>query len=116
MKTESDLATAVLRELGVVDADETPDSSDSTLVIDVYRSKWEEIASHGNELVYWSRSSIPLPVFLIVRDLIMNEVRGTFGEPQLPEERDARENVILKRLRRHVATQSSGLSVRATYY
>lgn len=115
-KTTSDLAEAVLRELGVVDADEPVDTEDETYVADTYRSKWEELSAHGMELTYWAYEAIPNPAFLIMRDLVMLEVMGAFGQPLPPGEKDAREQVILRRLRRHVSVQSSKRPVEADYF
>lgn len=115
-KTVTQLATAVLRELGVVDAAETPDTEDVTYVTDTYRSKWEELSSHGNEMTYWAYDTIPEPVFLVLRDLMMLEVMGAFGQPLPPAEKDAREQVILRRLRRHTAVQSSKRPVEVDFF
>lgn len=115
-KTPTQLATAVLRELGAVDAAETPDSDDLTYVEGVYRDKWEELSAHGMELTYWAYDAIPNPVFLTLRDLIMLEVMGAFGQPIPPADKDARETFILKRLRRHVSVQSSQRPTEADYF
>lgn len=115
-KTAAQLAEAVLRELGIVDAGEDPDTEDETYVTDTYRSKWEELSAHGMELTYWPCDTIPNPVFLILRDLMMLEVMGAFGQPLPPGEKDAREQVILRRLRRHVSVQSSKRPVEADYF
>lgn len=115
-KTVTQLATAVLRELGVADAAETPDSEDLTYVEGVYRDKWEELSAHGTELTYWPYDTIPNPVFLVLRDLVMLEVMGAYGTPLPPGEKDAREVIILKRLRRHTSVQSSGRPAEADYF
>ena len=115
-KTVTQLATAVLRELGVVDAAETPDSEDLTYVEGVYRDKWEELSAHGTELTYWPYDTIPNPVFLVLRDLVMLEVMGAYGTPLPPGEKEAREVIILKKLRRHTSVQSSGRPAEADYF
>jgi hypothetical protein len=113
-KTSSDLATAVLRELNAIDASETPDTVDTDYVVEIYTSKYEELGDR--ELCYWPLDEIPGVVFITLRDLIINEVRGTFGEPQSPEDKLTRETAILRRLREHMQRRSSGLPVRATYF
>lgn len=115
-KTPTQLATAVLRELGAVDAAETPDTEDLTYVEGVYRDKWEELSAHGTELTYWAYDSIPNPVFLVLRDLVMLEVMGAFGTPLPPGEKEGRETIILKKLRRHTSVQSSGRPTEADYF
>jgi hypothetical protein len=111
--TTTQLADAVLRELGVVDAEETPDSVDRTYVTDRYAEKYAELSAPGLELTYWAASSIPDAVFLTLRDLMMNEVRGAFGEPMDPAEKEARQAVLLRPLRRHTSVEKSGLPAQA---
>ena len=108
-KTTTELADAVLRELGVVDAEETPDTVDRNYVIAAYASKYAELAAPGRELAYWGESVIPNAIFFPLRNLIMNEVAGAYGEPMAPEEKEGRETVILRAFHRHTAVQSSGL-------
>lgn len=114
--TTTQLADAVLRELAVADASETPDTADRTLVTDTYAAWWEENAAHGNELVYWPAAEIPPPVFLIVRDMMVLECMGAFGRPMSPADKQAQKDVIERRLRRHVQMKSSGNPVQATYF
>lgn len=114
--TTTQLADAVLRELNVADASETPDAADRTYVTDTYTALWEELAAHGMEVIYWAPDDIPAPVFLIMRDLLTLECRGAFGQPMDPADKDGRRSVILRRLRRHVQTQKSGKSVAAVYF
>lgn len=113
--TTTQLADAVLRELGVVAASETPSTTDRTYVTDLWAAKWEELASHGHELVYFSPSEIPAPMFLVIRDLMMLEVQTAFGEPITPGEKEMQEQIILKRFRRHMQKQTSQTPVMADY-
>lgn len=114
--TVSQLATAVLRHLSVIDANETADSADETYISDVWSAKWEELSAHGLELTYFSYDEIPNPMFLTVRDLVALEVQGTFGQPIAPAEKEAQEQIILRRLRRHVQVQGSQNSAKANYF
>ena len=114
--TTTELADAVLREMAVVDASETPDTADRTYVTDTYTALWEELAAPGMELAYWPPADIPNQVFLIVRDLMVLECQGAFGRPLPPAEKDARRAVIERRLRRHVQVQRSGSPVQADYF
>lgn len=111
-RTTTELADAVLRELGVVDAEETPDTVDRTYVTDAYAAKYDELAAPGRELVYWPEAEIPNAVFLALRNLIMMEVQGAFGEPIDPAEKDVREAMLLRPFHRHTAKGTSG---RAAY-
>lgn len=115
-KTTTELADAALRELGVVDAEETPDTVDRTYVADRYAEKFAEMSAPGLELTYWPAADIPDAIFLTLRDLVINEIRGAYGEPMAPEDKDARERVILMRLRRHTARGPTGLRTQAEYF
>lgn len=113
--TVADLSTAVLREMAVLDATETPATEDSDFVAGIYAQKYAELQAPGLELVYWPQSTIPSAIFLTLRDLVINECAGAFGEPVPPETKDGRETIILKRLRRHVSKDKTGLPNRASY-
>lgn len=115
-KTTTQLADAVLRKIGVCDASETPATADRTLVTDAYADKYEELAAPGMELVYWSASSIPNAVFTTLVELMVNDVQSAFGQPQAPVDRMQQEAFILTKLRRHVATDSSGLPTQTEYF
>lgn len=114
--TTTQLADAVLRELNVADASETPDTADRTYVTDIYAALWEELAAHGNERIYWPQDDIPAPVFLILRDMLALECRGAFGMPMDPADKQARRSVIEQRLIKHTQMQKSGQAVEAVYY
>jgi hypothetical protein len=107
-KTATELADAVLRELGVVDAEETPDTVDRTYVSGVYTDKYEELLGTGRELAYWPEEEIPEAIFLAMRNLLMLEVQGAYGEPVDPVEKEARESVLLRAFHRHTARGASG--------
>lgn len=117
-RTVSDLAAEVLTYMCVIDPTETADSVDTNTVVSAYQNKWAELAAPAGdrELIYWPRDQIPSAVYLILRDLIINEVKGAFGEPMEPQEKDANEIVILKRLRKHVSAPQSGDATRSEYF
>lgn len=113
-RTRQELAIAVMRELGSLDASQTPTADDAAYIKGVYDDKYEWWVDE--EQVYWEPDEIPKAIFLIVRDLIVNEVAGAFGNPQPPEERQARDEVLMARLRRHTARAPSGARTEAEYY
>lgn len=113
--TTSQLTTAVMQHLALIDASASPATADETYITDVWAAKWEEISSHGAELTYFPYDDIPNAVFLIVRDLVANEVRGAFGLPISAHDKEAEETVILRRLRRHLQTQASQREGKAVY-
>ena len=55
-------------------------------------------------------------MFLTIRDLVANEVRNEYGSPISAQEKEQEETIILRRLRRHVAQQASGLPGKALYF
>lgn len=117
--TVNDLVVHVLRALRVIDPTEVigdVEAGHVTHVTAIYNAKWEEMSSHGRDETYWPRDSIPNPVFLIVRDLVALECQAEFGMPIPIETKDARENLILKRLRTHTQIQSSGRPTEAEYF
>lgn len=114
--SENDLAEAALRQMAVIDATESPDDIDETFVIGIYEQKYAELQAPGLELVYWPVTEIPAAIFLTIRDLVINECSGAFGQPTPPETKDARETIILKRLRRHVSRDKTGAPNRAQYF
>ena len=113
-KTTADLAEAVLRELGAIDATEDPESVDETFVIAAYGDKFAEL--QDRELAYWSQTAIPNAIFLVVRDLVINEVRGAFGEPMSADQKESQEIIILRRLRQHIQVRPSGHQNEAVYF
>lgn len=115
-KSTTDLATAVLQHLAVLDATETIDSSDETYVTGVYEDKWAEMSSHGNETTYWPSASIPDAVFLILRDLISLHCRAAYGIPISEAELEMEENRVMRRLRRHISVQSSDLPTQTSTF
>ena len=116
LRTQAELAEAVLRELSVLDAEEVVPAEDESFVIEAYLAKFEELVAHGLELAYWNFDQIPSAVFLTVRDLVINEIAGAYGEPMEPEVKSQRETVILKRLRRHTAVHSAGAPANRSVY
>lgn len=115
-RTKIELATAALREMSVIDASETAEdyAEASTQLQTTYNDKYAELKSIGE--TYWVRDQIPEAVFLAVRDLLILEVSGSFGEPVSPELKDQRETIILKRIRRHKAREETGKETQAKYF
>ena len=114
--TSTNLADATLRGLAIVDGAETPDTADRTYVADVYRQLWEELASHGTELVYWPYDDIPPAVFLIMRDMLMLEVGPAYGRVLAPAEKDVQRQIIERRLRKHTQMQSAAKPMSVEYF
>lgn len=109
LRTTAELAEAILRGLGVIDAEEDVPDEDEEFIIDVYEAKHAELAAPGRELAYWTVDEIPAAVFLPLRNLMMMEVQGAYGEPIDPAEKEAREAILLRPFHRHTSIEKSGI-------
>lgn len=105
-RSTTELATEVLRSLSVLAADETIAGADETYITGVYNDLWDELS--GQNLAYWTKTSIPKTVFLVVKDLTALHVMGAFGQPMAIEDKEARHKLLCQRLRKHTATQATG--------
>lgn len=117
-RTKSQLSRAVLQRL-VYAPEEEPSAADSATVEARYDTKLLEWRDEG--LVYWPNTSrtaeeIPDRLFGILCDLMENEVRNEFKRDNPPEQRKAREILLLKPLRRHMAKQPSGEATTFSIY
>jgi hypothetical protein len=113
-RTRQELAKAVLQELGELDAMEEPAAEDAALIKRTYDDKLEQM--RDDDLVYWSADEIPNAIFLPLKDLVTNEVRGAFGEPMPAADKQAQEDFIMKRIRKHMARPATGLPTKADYF
>lgn len=113
-RTRQELATSVMQEMGLLDAMGTPTAEDANLIKKVYDDKLEHW--RDEELVYWEADEIPNAIFIAIRDCMMLEVGGSFGQPSTAEEKQAREDLLLKRLRRHMARKPTGTRTMAEYF
>lgn len=113
-RTTTELATEVLRFLTVIAADEAIAAADESYITNVYYDKWDELA--GENLAYWTKGEIPKACFLVLRDIVANEVAGAFGKGQSVEDKDARDKLLRQRLRRHTMTQASGHEQAVEYF
>lgn len=113
-RTRSELVIAVLREMSVLDASEEPSAEDASHVQDVYDDKFAHWIDE--EIAYWTADAIPNAVFIAIRDIMINEVSGAFGQPVPLETKHGREIALTTRLRRHAARHRSGLPIAAEYF
>ncbi len=110
-RSKAQLSRVVLQKL--IDApDQEPEAANALDLEARYDSKLLEWRDDG--LVYWPNGTnrnteeIPDRVFSIVCDLMENEVRDTYKRDNPPVQRMAQEEIILSRLRRHLAKPPSG--------
>lgn len=120
LKTKRDLAIETLRRARLVGSLEVPPAEDLARVVTVYNTKLEEWRDRG--LVYWPNTNdvteeIPIAVFDILVDLLVNVIAPQFGQATLSVlDRNAVEDRLLGRLRRHTHMKSSRLPVQADYF
>lgn len=107
MRTKLELATDVLRELQIIDAEETPTASDTqvTYVGEKYDAKLAELATKG--VVTWTNTDyateeIPDAVFLILSKIMAPECAPGFGKAVDPAIKASIELAMLDELRRQV--------------
>lgn len=105
-QNQNTLAEAVLRNIGVLGAEETADTNDTGLIKAVYANKHAEWTERG--FVDWpltgdAVNEIPDDAFETVKLLMSNEVLSAFGTPQAEDVRMSREALLLVSLRRLVA-------------
>jgi hypothetical protein len=113
-RTRSELVISVLREMSVIDASEEPSAEDADHIKDVYDDKLEHWIDE--EIAYWSSDEIPNALFIAIRDIMINEVSGAFGQPVPLETKQAREIALTSWLRRHTARHRSGVPIAADYF
>ena len=113
-RTRIELASSVLRKLGVIDAHSSPSAADSDYVIAQY-DEMHAVLTDTNR-AYWDADEIPLAVYQIIVRLVANDVAGAFGRGGNVEDTEARHQLILKDLIKHVARPASGLPAKAVHY
>lgn len=113
-KTRDELAEAVLLKLVVIDATETAATEDTDYVKDAYDLKYDEMVDQ--DIAYWSRDAIPNAIFAAVRDLIINEVRESYGEPMSASQKESEEIILLRPFRKHTQRRASGHATEADYF
>lgn len=109
-KTKAQLATSVLRKLKILQAEETANADDSTLVQTIYSDRLQ--ALYDKELAYWPEDSIPEEVFRYLVTLIANECAPEFHQGFDP----GLERYAEMKLAEHVAKSDSGEPTQAVYF
>lgn len=111
-RTQTELATEVMRHLGLLDASELPSADDREFISRVYADKAAELKDKG--LVYWPLNEIPAIAFTALKKLIAAEVAIAFGvTARLP---DPTGELAERELRRQSAARSTGETVGGSFY
>lgn len=104
-RTITDLATAVMTDLGILDSRQSPAAEDRAYIESRYTEALEELRDDG--LVWWDAGAIPLAVFPGVVGYVMVLVSEAFGKPrQVPL--DVELEMAKRRIRRRVAKPTAG--------
>lgn len=111
-RSKAHLSRDVLLQMNVCAPEESPGAADAATVEDTYDRKLREWRDEG--LVFWPNGTnrnteeIPDQVYGIICDLMENEVRNQFKGDNPPVQRMAQEQVLCRRLHRHMAKPPSG--------
>ena len=117
-KTSEQLATAVMRKLGLIDRMKEPTAAEQRDIIDLYEDKLEEL---GEDRVYWTTDAIPRAVFGAMVRIVAEEFCLSAGK-DIPTEQDESGQPVsignrgLMMLKRHIAREASGVPTKATYF
>jgi len=112
MRTKTELSTAVMRKIGLVDALETPAGEHASYIWGEYDDKLSELKDDG--LVYWTNTDattaeIPNAIFPALVKIMGAEVMPAFGLPL-----DAGLlNEGMSQLRKHLSKERSGEIIEA---
>lgn len=118
-RTKTELAKEVLTLLGLIDAQEEPSSEDAALIKRAYDDKYEELKLL--DLAYWSKASIPNPVFRAIARIVAEDIAPAYGK-QVPTEFDDSGRPVsmgtkgLFDLKRVVAREATGVPTQAVYF
>lgn len=116
MATKADIRTAVLRHLGVIAANETPNAADAETVEDVIDRQYASMQASG--IAYWGSNDYPDHVAQNVIQIVANLVGPQFGVP--PNDRQllrSEADSAYRRLIGQTAVKDSGMiPVKGNYF
>lgn len=114
-----DLATAAMRRLGLLEAQENVSAEDFALISDVYTSKLEEWTFR--EMAWWRANEIPDMAFHYVADMIADIIATDFGRPAPVVNDEGGDQVSIgergrRGIKRLAMQERSGLPTQALYF
>jgi hypothetical protein len=118
-KTIQDLAQEALEILGILAADEQPDTADFAKVDRSYRAKYAEWAL--DERTYWPVLDIPDELIIHIARVVADDIALAFGK-SAPVEMDTNGQQVtcglrgLRGMQRVMSMRPSGLPVKACYF
>lgn len=118
-KTPAELATAVMRKLGMIDMTKEPTALEQAGILEIYYDKLEELSAE--ELVYWPTAEIPRAAFGAMTRIVAAEFATVLGQ-EIPTEQSESGVVVslgnngMRMLRRLMARDAAGLPTKASYF
>lgn len=114
-RTGNELAKAVMEDLGLLEANESPSAEDNAMIKRRYSNILEEM--RDEKTVYWEDDAIPYEAFEAMVGLMRLVVGPSFGVPGLVGEdlNNAMEGAK-RRLRKRVAKPASGEPTAVDYF
>lgn len=118
-KSQAQLATSVMRKLGIIDPNKQPTAAEQAMIIDIYLDKLEEL--FPRDKIYWPSDQIPRAAFGAMVRIVAEEFCTAMGK-DIPKEQDENGtmqsigNRGLSMLHRLMMRDSSGLPAMANYF
>ena len=108
IRTMTEMAKAVMLDMGLLDATEDPVAQDREYIIGIYEDLMAEM--RDERLIYWPDNAIPKEDFQAVVKFMSLNVGSGFGIPMATGRAFEQElDYAKRRLRRRVVKESSGL-------
>ena len=115
MPTKTDLSTRVLQNIKVLQAGETPEAGDQSLVQDRYDDAYYELQERG--IAYWPIATIPVQLMAALEQLISARVAIKFMDASEAVYYESRVSQAMRDLEGLSAqTDDSARPVQANYF
>lgn len=118
-KTQAQLATSVMRKLGIIDPNKQPTAAEQAVIIDIYLDKIEEL--FPRDKIYWPVDDIPRAAFGAMVRIVAEEFCTAMGK-DVPFEQDENGSKVsignkgLSMLHRLMQRDPTGLPNKANYF
>ncbi len=113
-RTQEDLATAVMEDLGLLSPGETPSARDKESIIRRYANLLEEL--RDEQTVYWEANAIPYEVFEALVNVVVLLVKKSFGlDAPTGEEMDWALEGAKRRIKKRIVKPASNTRAGEVY-
>lgn len=114
-RTANELARAVMEDLGLIEANESPSAEDNSMIKRRYSNILEEM--RDEKTVYWDDDAIPYEAFEAMVGLMRLVVGPSFGVPGLVgEDLNNAMDGAKRRIKKRVVKPASGEPTRVDYF